>query len=210
MDFLLRVSALIDALNERVGKSVYWLILVTVLISAGNAIVRKIFNMSSNAYLEMQWYLFSAVFLLTAGFTLLRNEHVRIDIITGRLSHRGQAWIDLFGTVFFLMPMALMFIWLSWPIFIRTYTHGEISGSAGGLIIWPARLLVPIGFALLVLQGISELIKRIAFLQGLIPDPSEKHVVRTAEEELAEDILRARGEKALAEEIVDQAREDRQ
>jgi TRAP-type mannitol/chloroaromatic compound transport system permease small subunit len=196
VDFLLRVSALIDALNERVGKSVYWLILVTVLISAGNAIVRKIFNMSSNAYLEMQWYLFSAVFLLTAGFTLLRNEHVRIDIITGRLSHRGQAWIDVFGTVFFLMPMALMFIWLSWPIFIRTYTHGEISGSAGGLIIWPARLLVPIGFTLLSLQGLSELIKRVAFLAGAGPDPIKRHDPLAAEKELAEEIRKLAEDKA--------------
>jgi TRAP-type mannitol/chloroaromatic compound transport system permease small subunit len=196
VDFLLRVSALIDALNERVGKSVYWLILVTVLISAGNAIVRKIFNMSSNAYLEMQWYLFSAVFLLTAGFTLLRNEHVRIDIITGRLSHRGQAWIDLFGTVFFLMPMALMFIWLSWPIFIRTYTHGEISGSAGGLIIWPARLLVPIGFTLLSLQGLSEFIKRVAFLAGAGPDPIKRHDPLAAEKALAEEIRKLAEAKA--------------
>jgi len=196
VDFLLRVSALIDALNERVGKSVYWLILVTVLISAGNAIVRKIFNMSSNAYLEMQWYLFSAVFLLTAGYTLLRNEHVRIDIIAGRLSHRGQAWIDLFGTVFFLMPMALMFIWLSWPIFIRTYTHGEISGSAGGLIIWPARLLVPIGFTLLSLQGLSELIKRVAFLAGAGPDPIKRHDPLAAEKELAEEIRKLAEAKA--------------
>jgi TRAP-type mannitol/chloroaromatic compound transport system permease small subunit len=185
---LLRIASLIDALNERVGKAVYWLILLTVLISAGNAIVRKLFNMSSNAFLEMQWYLFSAVFLLTAGYTLLRNEHVRIDIITGRLSHRGQAWVDLFGTVFFLMPMALMFIWLSWPIFIRTYTHSEISGSAGGLIIWPARLLVPVGFTLLSLQGLSEFIKRVAFLTGAGPDPIKRHDPLAAERELAEEI----------------------
>jgi TRAP-type mannitol/chloroaromatic compound transport system permease small subunit len=194
--FLLRMSALVDALNERVGKSVYWLILVTVLISAGNAIVRKIFNMSSNAFLEMQWYLFSAVFLLTAGFTLLRNEHVRIDIITGRLSPRAQAWIDIFGTVFFLMPMALLFIWLSWPIFIRTYTHGEISGSAGGLIIWPARLLVPIGFTLLSLQGLSELVKRVAFLAGAGPDPIKRHDPLAAEKELAEEIRKLAEAKA--------------
>jgi TRAP-type mannitol/chloroaromatic compound transport system permease small subunit len=196
VNFLLRISALVDALNERVGKSVYWLILLTVLISAGNAIVRKLFNMSSNAFLEMQWYLFSAVFLLTAGFTLLRNEHVRIDIITGRLSHRGQAWIDVFGTVFFLMPMALMFIWLSWPVFVRTYTHGEISGSAGGLIIWPARLLVPIGFTLLSLQGLSELVKRIAFLTGAGPDPIKRHDPLAAEKELAEEIRKLAEVKA--------------
>ena len=196
MKRLLRISALIDALNERVGKTVYWLILVTVLISAGNAIVRKLFNMSSNAYLEMQWYLFSAVFLLSAGFTLLRNDHVRIDIITGRLSARAQAWIDVFGTVFFLLPMALMFIWLSWPIFIRTFTHGEISGSAGGLIIWPARLLVPIGFTLLSLQGLSELVKRVAFLTGAGPDPIKRHDPLAAEKELAEEIRKLAEAKA--------------
>ena len=207
---LLSLSRLIDRLNERIGQLFYWLILLMVLISAANAVVRKVFNYSSNGLLEIQWYLFSAIFLLLAGYTLLRNEHVRIDVIAGRLSKRAQTWIDILGTLFFLLPMSILLMWLSWPIFVDTLERHEISTNAGGLIIWPARLLVPIGFALLVLQGISELIKRIAFLQGLIPDPSEKHVVRTAEEELAEDILRARGEKALAEEIVDQAREDRQ
>jgi TRAP-type mannitol/chloroaromatic compound transport system permease small subunit len=207
---LLSLSRLIDRTNERIGQVFYWLILLMVLISAANAVVRKVFNYSSNGLLEIQWYLFSAIFLLLAGYTLLRNEHVRIDVIAGRLSKRAQTWIDILGTLFFLLPMSILLMWLSWPIFVDTLERHEISTNAGGLIIWPARLLVPIGFALLVLQGISELIKRIAFLQGLIPDPSEKHVVRTAEEELAEDILRARGEKALAEEIVDQAREDRQ
>jgi TRAP-type mannitol/chloroaromatic compound transport system permease small subunit len=187
---LLRISALIDGLNEWVGKLVYWLVLVAVLISAGNAIVRKLFNMSSNAFLETQWYLFSAVFLLCAGFTLLRNEHVRIDVIAGRLSPRAQAWIDVFGTVLFLMPMALAFIWLSWPIFVRTFTQGEISTNAGGLMIWPARLLVPIGFTLLALQGLSELVKRIAFLCGRGPDPIVRHDPGAAERELAEEIRR--------------------
>jgi TRAP-type mannitol/chloroaromatic compound transport system permease small subunit len=185
---LLGVSAFIDRLNERVGKLVYWLVLAAVLISAGNAIVRKLFNASSNAYLEAQWYLFAAVFLLSAGYTLLKNEHVRIDVIAGRLSRRAQAWIDVFGTLFFLMPMALAFIWLSWPIAVRTYVHGEISTNAGGLLIWPARLLVPIGFTLLTLQGFSELVKRIAFLRGLGPDPLDKSGGLSAEEQLAEDI----------------------
>jgi len=185
---LLRISALIDGLNERIGKAVYWLVLVAVLISAGNAIVRKLFNMSSNAFLEAQWYLFSAVFLLCAGFTLLRNEHVRIDVIAGRLSPRAQAWIDVLGTIFFLMPMVLLFIWLSWPVFVRTFTHGEISTNAGGLMIWPARLLVPIGFTLLALQGVSELVKRIAFLAGKAPDPIQRHDAGAAEKELAEEI----------------------
>ena len=190
MPILMRFAALIDALNERVGKTVYWLVLVAVLVSAGNAIVRKLFNMSSNAFLELQWYLFSAIFLFCAGYTLLRNEHVRIDVIAGRLSPRAQAWIDVFGTLFFLLPMALLLMWLSWPIFIRTYTHGEISTNAGGLLIWPARLMVPIGFALLSLQGVSELIKRVAFLTGAGPDPIKRHDPGAAEKELAEEILK--------------------
>jgi TRAP-type mannitol/chloroaromatic compound transport system permease small subunit len=195
MQALLRLSRLIDGLNQRVGRSVYWLVLVAVLVSAGNAIVRKVFNYSSNSLLEAQWYLFSAVFLLCAGYTLQRNEHVRIDVIAGRLSPRAQTWIDIFGTVFFLLPMAALFIWLSWPIFVRTFTQHEISGSAGGLVIWPARLLVPIGFTLLALQGLSELIKRIAFLTGRGPDPVKRHDPLAAEKELAEEIRRMAEEK---------------
>jgi len=178
-----------------------------VLISAANAIVRKVFNYSSNAYLEIQWYLFSAIFLFLAGYTLLRNEHVRIDVIAGRLSKRAQIWIDILGTLFFLLPLAILLAWLGWPVFVEAYARHEVSTNAGGLIIWPARLLVPIGFVLLALQGVSELIKRIAFLRGLIPDPSEKHVEKTAEEELADEILRARGEQAIAEEFVAQAKD---
>ena len=205
LSLLLSLSRLIDRITERIGQALYWLILVTVLISAANAVIRKAFNYSSNSFLEAQWYLFSAVFLLAAGYTLLRNEHVRIDVISGKLSPRGRAWIDVFGTVFFLLPMAILIGWLGWPIFVDAYVRGEVSTNAGGLTIWPARLLVPIGFLLLAIQGISELIKRIAFLMGLIPDPGEKHVVKTAEEELAEDILRARGEESLAAEIAAQA-----
>ncbi|MEP7069517.1 MAG: TRAP transporter small permease subunit [Usitatibacter sp.] len=196
MRILMRAAALVDGLNERVGKSVYWLVLVAVLVSAGNAIIRKIFNMSSNAFLELQWYLFSAVFLLGAGFTLLRNEHVRIDVLTSRLSPRSQAWVDIFGTVFFLLPMALLMMWLSWPIFIRTYTHGEISTNAGGLLIWPARLMVPIGFALLSLQGFSELVKRVAFVTGKGPDPIKRHDPHAAEKQLAEEIRKLAEAKA--------------
>jgi TRAP-type mannitol/chloroaromatic compound transport system permease small subunit len=203
---LLSISRLIDRLTERIGHAFYWLILATVLISAANATVRKAFNVSSNAFLEIQWYLFSAVFLLAAGYTLLRNEHVRIDVVAGRLSKRTQAWIDIFGTVFFLLPMAILIGWLSWPIFVDTFERHEISTNAGGLIIWPARLLMPIGFLLLAVQGISELIKRIAFLKGLIPDPTEKHIEKSLEEQLAEDILSARGDQAIAEEIKDIAR----
>jgi len=192
---LLALTRFIDALNERVGKTVYWLVLVAVLLSAGNAIIRKLFNMSSNAFLEAQWYLFSAVFLLCSGFTLLRNEHVRIDIFTARLSHRAQAWIDVFGTLFFLLPMAAAFIWFSWPVFVRTFTHNEISSNAGGLVLWPARVLVPIGFTLLALQGTSELVKRIAFLAGAGPDPIKRHDPLAAERELAEELRRFAEEK---------------
>jgi TRAP-type mannitol/chloroaromatic compound transport system permease small subunit len=198
---LLALSRVIDALSERIGHAIYWLVLAAVLISAANATVRKVFNYSSNSYLEIQWYLFSLIFLFCAGYTLKHNEHVRIDIITGRLSARARAVIDILGALFFLLPMASLIMWLSWPVFVDSYVRGEVSTNAGGLIIWPARLMVPIGFFLLAIQGVSELIKRIAFLQGHIPDPGEKIVVKTAEEELAEEILRARGERALAEEI---------
>jgi len=190
MSALLRLSRWIDALNEFIGRSVYWLILVAVLLSAGNAIVRKTLNYSSNALLETQWYLFSAVFLLCAGYALLRNEHVRIDVVAGRFSRLTQTWIDILGTIFFLLPMALVFVYLSWPVFVRTWVHEEISGSAGGLAIWPARLLVPIGFSLLALQGVSEIVKRIGFLRGVAPDPAAKLHNRSAEAELAEEIRR--------------------
>jgi len=194
---LLSVSRIIDWLSERIGHAFYWLVLVTVLISAANAVVRKAFNVSSNSFLEIQWYLFSAIFLFLAGYTLLRNDHVRIDVIAGRLSKRAQAWIDIVGTVFFLFPMAFLLMWLAWPVFVDAYERHEISTNAGGLIIWPARLLVPIGFLLLLVQGVSELIKRIAFLRGLIPDPSEKHHEKSLEEQLAEDIARQRGEEEM-------------
>ena len=201
MKALLALSRAIDAVNERVGHAVYWLVLVAVLVSAANAIVRKAFDMSSNAFLEVQWYLFSAIFLLCAGYTLLRNEHIRIDVIAGRFSRRTQTWIDVFGTVFFLVPMVLLILYESWPWFVRAWNSGEVSPSAGGLILWPAKILLPVGFALLGLQGISELVKRIAFLAGQGPDPTAKIVKKTAEEELAEEILRARGEADLAREM---------
>ncbi len=192
MNALLSVSRLIDALSNRVGHLIYWLILVAVLVSAGNATVRYAFNVSSNAWLEIQWYLFSAVFLLGAGYALLHNQHVRIDVVSGMLSKKAQTWIEILGTIFFLLPMAIAIMWMSWPVFIEAWTRNEVSTNAGGLIIWPARLMVPVGFFLLVLQGLSELIKRIAFLQGLIPDPSEKDTGPSAEEQLAEEIRRQR------------------
>jgi TRAP-type mannitol/chloroaromatic compound transport system permease small subunit len=203
---LLSLSRAIDALNERVGTTMYWLVLVAVLISAANATIRKLFNYSSNSFLEIQWYVFSLIFLFCAAYTLKHNDHVRIDIITGRMSARVRAAVDMFGTLFFLLPMALLIMYLSWPVFVDAWTRNEVSTNAGGLIIWPARLMVPIGFFLLILQGLSELIKRSAFLMGMIPDPSERIVKRTAEEELAEEILHARGELLLAKEIEDIAR----
>ena len=196
MKILLRLSGLIDGLNERVGRLTYWLILVMVLVSAGNASVRYIFDRSSNAWLEIQWYLFSAVFLLGAGYTLLHNQHVRIDVVTSHLSKRGRAWIDIFGALFFLLPMAIAIMWMSWPVFVQAWDLNEFSSSAGGLIVWPARLMVPVGFFLLILQGFSELIKRIAFLLGLIPDPSEKDEGPSAEVQLAEALRKERGDLA--------------
>jgi TRAP-type mannitol/chloroaromatic compound transport system permease small subunit len=196
MKQLLRLSRAIDALNEHVGRLTYWLILAAVLISAGNAVVRYTMNMSSNAWLEIQWYLFSFVFLFCAGYTLLHNQHVRIDVISGQLSGRARAWIDIFGTVFFLMPMAIAIMWLSWPVFLDAYRSGEVSTNAGGLTVWPARLMLPVGFFLLILQGLSELIKRVAFLRGLIPDPTEKDEGPSDEELLAEALRKERGEAA--------------
>lgn len=190
MHALLRLSRLIDAITERVGRGARWLILVTVLISAGNALARYAFNLSSNAWLEIQWYLFAAVFLLCAGYALRHNQHVRVDVIASRLSRRAQAWIDIFGTVFFLLPMAVLILWLSWPVFMDSWRSGEVSSNANGLMLWPARVLVPAGFALLVLQGVSELVKQIAFLRGLIPDPAER--AEGGAEQLAEAILKSR------------------
>ena len=196
MKLLLGLSRAIDALNEQIGKLTYWLILAAVLISTGNAVIRYSLNMSSNAWLEIQWYLFSFVFLFCAGYTLLHNQHVRIDVISGHLSGRGRAWIDILGTIFFLMPMAIAIMWLSWPVFLDAYRSNEVSTNAGGLLVWPGRLMLPVGFFLLVLQGLSELIKRIAFLRGLIPDPAEKDEGPTDEELLAAELRKERGEAA--------------
>ena len=187
MKALLTISRAIDAVNERVGRILLWLVLIVVLVSAANATSRYLLNLASNAWLELQWYLFAAIFLGCAGYTLLHNEHIRIDVIFSRLSRRTQLWIDIFGTVFFLLPMSLYIMWLSWPIFMNAWTSGEISNNAGGLIRWPARFMVPAGFFLLSLQGISELIKRIAVLRGLIPDQAEHHADAALEIIEAED-----------------------
>jgi TRAP-type mannitol/chloroaromatic compound transport system permease small subunit len=187
---LIALSRLIDRLNEAIGKATTWLVLVVVVISAGNAVVRYAFDWSSNGLLEVQWYLFSAVFLLCAGYVLYKNEHIRIDVIAGRLSARAQNWIDVFGIVVFLLPMVVITMTLSWPVFMNAWHTGEVSANPGGLIRWPVRLLMPVGFFLLLLQGISELVKRIAFLTGSGPNPLDKVKTRTAEEELAEEIKR--------------------
>jgi len=193
--FLLQVSRWIDRFSEFVGRSVAWLILAAVLISAVNAVVRKLFNMSSNGLLEIQWYLFAAVFLLAAGYTLLRQEHVRIDVILGRFSKRTQITIEAVCIVVFLFPFCINVITLVWPLVVQAYVTGEMSSNAGGLIRWPVFAMVPVGFALLLIQGVSELIKRIAFLQGRIDDPTKKKQEKTAEEELA-DLIRAETEGA--------------
>jgi len=198
---LLQLSRLIDRMSELIGKSVAWLVLAAVLISALNAAVRKAFNTSSNAYLEIQWYLFAAVFLLAAGYTMLRQEHVKIDVISGRFTKRTQIWIDIIGLAFFVLPLVYTVIHLSLPLAIRSYVMNEYSSNAGGLIRWPVFALLPLGFLLLGIQAISELIKRIAFLKGLVPDPTQKPQGKTAEEELADFLkqkeVAARDEAAL-------------
>jgi TRAP-type mannitol/chloroaromatic compound transport system permease small subunit len=170
MSFLLKISRLIDAFSDLIGKLVMWFILATTLISAGNAIVRKLFDSSSNALLEIQWYLFAAVFMLGSGYAFLRNAHVRIDFISSRFSARGRNWVDVVGILVFLFPLCYMMATLGWPLFERAWVTGEMSSNSGGLIRWPVYGLIPLGFAILFLQGISELIKRLAFLTGNGPD----------------------------------------
>lgn len=193
MKGLLRGCHAIDALSDRIGRAVMWLVLAATLISAGNAIVRKAFSTSSNAWLEIQWYLFSAVFLLAAGYTLLKNEHVRIDVLAQRFSRRTQVWVDVLGLVVFVLPLCAWVITISWPLLTRAYAGGEMSSNAGGLIRWPAYALMPLGFALLAMQATSELIKRIAFLRGLGPDPALQAKEKSDEERLLEE-LRAQAE----------------
>jgi len=180
---LLALSRLIDKITTGVGKLTMWLILATTLISAGNAIVRKIFNVSSNGLLEIQWYLFATVFLMGAGYGFLKNSHVRIDFIASRMSARTRNWIDVVGIVTVLFPFCILSIALAWPLFTNALTTGEMSQNAGGLIRWPAYGLIPLGFALLALQGVSELIKRFAFLLGQGPDVLSHDEGGTAEEQ---------------------------
>lgn len=189
MNALLALSRGIDWLNQRIGRLTLWLVFASAVISALNAVVRKAFDYSSNAFLEIQWYLFAGVFLLGAGYTFLHNEHVRIDVISSRFSPRVRNWIDILGIVFFLFPFVFVTVWLSLPVVINAIASGEMSSNAGGLIRWPVYILIPIGFSLLGLQGVSELIKRIAYLRGQIDDPMNKKREKTAEEELAEYVL---------------------
>ncbi len=172
MNVLLGLSRAIDRFNEIVGKAMGWLILLAIIISATNAVVRKVFSTSSNAWLEAQWYLFGAAFLLASAYTLKQNEHIRIDIVYGMWSRRTQHWIDLFGHVVFLMPFCLLMIYYLTPWVASSYRSGEVSTNAGGLTIWPAKGLLLVGFVLLALQGLSEIIKKIAVMRGLIPDPT--------------------------------------
>jgi TRAP-type mannitol/chloroaromatic compound transport system permease small subunit len=183
MSFFLSLSKLIDTVNERIGLSISWALLAAVLICAGNALVRYLLNISSNAWLEIQWYLFGAIFLLASSYTLKRNEHVRIDVVVGRFPRRAQVWIDVFGFLLFLLPATFLILYFAVPFAFESIRSQEMSSNAGGLIVWPAKLLIPVGFLLLTLQGISELIKRIGFLMGRV-DASvfEKHQTSPQEE----------------------------
>jgi TRAP-type mannitol/chloroaromatic compound transport system permease small subunit len=188
MDPLLAASRQIDRFNETIGKSMRWLVLAAVLISSGNAIVRKAFSIGSNSLLEIQWYLFAAVFMLGGGYAFLRNVHVRIDFVSSKLSKRTNTIIDILGIIIFLIPLCLILIHLSWPLFVSALTSGEMSSNAGGLIRWPVMMLIPLGFGLLLLQAFSELTKRFAYLKGLIPEPFSVEGTQSDEEILAEEL----------------------
>jgi TRAP-type mannitol/chloroaromatic compound transport system permease small subunit len=185
MQALLKFSRAVDWLNATIGRGVIWLIFAATLVSALNAVVRKVFNYSSNAFLEVQWYLFAWSFLVAAGYTLLHREHVRIDVLNSRLSKRAQVWIDIVGFALFLTPLCILVLYLGFPVLLSKIASGEVSPNAGGLLRWPVWLALPIGFVLLLLQGWSELIKRIAFLRGIGPDPMGRLTDKSAEEELA-------------------------
>ncbi|GHG10102.1 TRAP transporter small permease subunit [Paracoccus aerius] len=211
MNGLLALSRGIDRVNTVIGRNVSWLILLAIFVSAINAVIRKAFSMSSNAWLELQWYLYGAAFLLAAAYTLLENEHIRIDILFGALSRRVQHWIELLGHIFFLMPMVLLTLWLTWPWLARSYRTGEMSMNAGGLMLWPAKALLFTGFLLLLLQGISEIIKKIAVMRGLIPDynaPSGHHAPLDLDEDLLKQAGFADPDHPLTDIPVDKTRED--
>jgi TRAP-type mannitol/chloroaromatic compound transport system permease small subunit len=199
MSSLLGLSRLIDQLSSFIGRSTMWLVLATTLISAGNAIVRKVFDTSSNALLEIQWYLFAAVFMLGAGYGFLKNSHVRIDFISSRLTPRARNWIDALGIIFVLIPFCVLMIWLSWPFFMGAYNSGEMSQNSGGLIRWPAYLLVPLGFTILLIQGVSELIKRFAYLQGLIEDPIGGEAAKSDDQKNIEELEKIAAARLVGE-----------
>ncbi|MBZ6076888.1 TRAP transporter small permease subunit [Microvirga puerhi] len=184
MTAFLKLSQAIDSLNERLGKTVAWAIVVAIVVSAVNAIIRRVFGVSSNAWLELQWYLFGAVFMLCAPWTLKVNEHIRIDIVSNALSKRQRDWVDLFGHVFFLMPFVAIMLYLSVPYFSRSFQSGEVSSNAGGLLIWPAKGLILLGFTFLFLQWLSELIKRIAIMRGDLADEEAGHSAEAEAERL--------------------------
>ncbi len=184
MSSLLLISKYIDALNEKIGLTISWALLAAVFICSGNALIRYAFNTSSNAWLEIQWYLFSAIFLIASSYTLRRNEHVRIDVIVGKFSKRTQVWIDVFGFTFFLLPATLLILYFATPFAFESIRNQEVSSNAGGLIVWPAKLLIPLGFLLLTLQGISELIKRIAYLMGKVELSAFEKETVTPEDEI--------------------------
>lgn len=188
MNLLLALSRLIDKITTVIGKSTTWLILATTLISAANAIVRKLFDISSNSFLEIQWYLFAAVFMLGAGYGFLKNSHVRIDFIASKLSPRTRNWVDVAGIMAVLFPFCFLMIALSWPLFTQAYVSGEMSQNSGGLVRWPVYALIPAGFALLIVQGISELIKRIAFLTGNGPDVLSSEDAKSDEQKHLEEL----------------------
>ena len=199
MNAMLKLSQLIDGLNERIARGLIWFVLAAVFISALNAVVRKAFDMSSNAFLEIQWYLFAAVVMLGSAYTMLRQGHVKIDVILGRFSKRTQIKVEIFGIVFFLIPFVYAVILLVWPLVVNAFVSNEMSENAGGLIRWPAYALIPLGFALLGIQGVSELIKRVGFLRGVCDDPTHAVQTKSAEEELAEEIKKHQ----VAPEVVD-------
>ena len=178
MGALLKFSAIVDVINEKIGVLCNWLVLLSCIVSGGNAMVRYAYDQSSNAWLEVQWYMFAVIVMFGASYTLKRNEHVRVDLFYMTLSRRGQLWIDILGTLIFLLPTCIILAWLSWPFFMQSFLVDEHSSNAGGLLRWPIKLVLPVGFLLVALQGVSELIKRVAFLNG-IPVPSlEDHYER--------------------------------
>ena len=178
MGFLLKFSEGIDLINEKIGVLCNWLVLLACFVSGGNAMVRYAYDTSSNAWLEVQWYMFAVIVMFGASYTLKRNEHVRVDLFYMTLSRRGQLWVDILGTLVFLLPTCLILAWLSWPFFMQSYEVFEHSSNAGGLLRWPIKLVLPLGFLLVALQGLSELIKRIAFLVGIPVESLEAHYER--------------------------------